>query len=239
MADCINVGDVCTVTCAAPTTRTDGTLIDDILTFQLYINGQPVEESKDECSFAFQAQQGTYTVTAIDSSGHESAPSQGFAAINSDTDGDGIQNSLDTDDDNDGLSDSFETSIGIDPLWFDTDRDGLSDYDEVAYDGYDTSYVAGQDLNPLSRDTDFDGYFDDVDPIPLTYNFADGDLAPLGSPDGVVNAADYLIATRISLGMVNPTLLELSHGDVYPVGTPDGVINIQDMLLLQQRVLNQ
>ena len=58
--------------------------------------------------------------------------------------------------------------------------------------------------------------------------YADGDLAPLGSPDGLVNSADYLIANRIVLDSLTPTQLELSHGDVYPPGAPDEVINIQD-----------
>ncbi|MGB5442528.1 MAG: discoidin domain-containing protein, partial [Gammaproteobacteria bacterium] len=66
--------------------------------------------------------------------------------------------------------------------------------------------------------------------------YADGDLAPLGIPDGLINGADYLIASRIALGLVIPTELELSHGDLYPPGAPDGLINVQDMLLLQQRL---
>jgi len=66
--------------------------------------------------------------------------------------------------------------------------------------------------------------------------YADGDLAPLGAPDGLINSADYLIASRIALDLVSPTTLELSHGDLYPPDAPDGVINIQDMLLLQQRL---
>ena len=67
--------------------------------------------------------------------------------------------------------------------------------------------------------------------------YADGDLAPLGSPDGQINSADYLILNRIVLEQVTATELELSHGDVYPVGAPDGILNIQDMLLIQKRVL--
>lgn len=67
--------------------------------------------------------------------------------------------------------------------------------------------------------------------------YADGDLAPLGSPDGLIDSADYLVANRIVLDSLTPTQLELSHGDVYPVGAPDGVINIQDLLLIQKLVL--
>ena len=68
--------------------------------------------------------------------------------------------------------------------------------------------------------------------------YADGDLAPLGFPDGLINTADYLIASRIVLGQVTPTDLEYAHGDLYPAGAPDGVINLQDMLLLQQQLLS-
>ena len=38
--------------------------------------------------------------------------------------------------------------------------------------------------------------------------YADGDLAPLGTPDGLINTADYLVATRIVLGQLTPTDLE-------------------------------
>ena len=38
--------------------------------------------------------------------------------------------------------------------------------------------------------------------------YADGDLAPLGAPDGLINSADYLVASRIVLGLVIPTELE-------------------------------
>ena len=64
----------------------------------------------------------------------------------------------------------------------------------------------------------------------------DGDLAPLGNPDGIINAADYLIAQRIALGQLTATPLELAHGDLYPVGAPDGVINTSDVLLLLQLI---
>ena len=66
--------------------------------------------------------------------------------------------------------------------------------------------------------------------------YADGDLAPLGAPDGLINSADYLIGSRIVLDQVIPGDLEYSHGDLYPAGAPDGVINLQDLLLLQQRL---
>ena len=67
--------------------------------------------------------------------------------------------------------------------------------------------------------------------------YADGDVGPLGTPDGQIDVADLLVATEILTGLVTATELEYSHGDVYPVGAPDGVINIQDLLLIQQLAL--
>jgi beta-glucanase (GH16 family) len=69
--------------------------------------------------------------------------------------------------------------------------------------------------------------------------YADGDLAPLGDPDGIINLADYLVANHIVLEQSTAGELELAHGDLYPPGAPDGIINLQDLLLLQQRVLSQ
>ena len=65
----------------------------------------------------------------------------------------------------------------------------------------------------------------------------DGDLAPLGAPDGIINAADILIATRLVLGTLTAAELQLAHGDVYPPGAPDGLINLQDLILITQMVL--
>jgi subtilisin family serine protease len=154
------------------------------------------------------------------------------------TDGDSQGNACDSDDDNDGLSDSLETDVGTNPLLPDSDGDTLSDFDELNHDGDPTSYIPGLDLNPFQTDTDSDGLSDDADPIPLTFNLNDGDLAPLGAPDGNIDAGDLLVGQRIVLGLVSATSLELAHGDLYPPGAPDGVINLQDLLLLQQLMSN-
>jgi len=116
----------------------------------------------------------------------------------------------------------------------DTDNDGIGDYDEINVYG----------TLPDNPDTDGD-FINDGDEInngsdPLDIlswpNFADGDVAPLGAPDGLVNAADYLIAQRIVLGEISATSLELAHGDLYPVGSPDGVINTSDLILFLKLV---
>ena len=153
------------------------------------------------------------------------------------TDGDSWGNACDVDDDDDGLSDSLETSIGTDPLLVDSDGDMVSDFDEINYDGDPTSYLPGQDLNPLQMDSDDDGFNDNLDPIPLTFNFNDGDLAPLNLPNGSINTADALIASRIVLDLAVANENQLAHGDVYPPGAPDGVINLQDLILIMKLVL--
>ena len=118
----------------------------------------------------------------------------------------------------------------------DSDGDGMSDYDEINYDGDASSYNPITDTNPLAVDTDGDSLSDLIDPLPLNIKFVDGDLAPLGAPDGVVNTADYMIAFRIILGVLSPTVLELTHGDIYPVAAPDGEITISDLLQLLHKI---
>lgn len=65
--------------------------------------------------------------------------------------------------------------------------------------------------------------------------YADGDIVT----DGSVNISDYLRASHIVLGEVDPSELEVSHGDIYPPTAPDGVVNLQDLLLLQLRLGQQ
>jgi hypothetical protein len=73
--------------------------------------------------------------------------------------------------------------------------------------------------------------------IGTALDIPDGDLAPLNAPDGVVNAADVLVATRITLGLLTAGAQQLARGDVYPPGNPDGVINLQDLILISKIAL--
>jgi hypothetical protein len=161
------------------------------------------------------------------------------------------------DDDADGLVNSLEATLGTDPALADSDGDGLVDgADGIVPVG---AVVGGVDSNgdgfadgeqmlgtyPQLADSDGDRLDDGVevanhaDPLdPESWpSLADGDLAPLGDPDGQVNAGDYLIAQRIALELLTSTPLELAHGDLYPPGAPDGQINIQDLILLQRLLL--
>lgn len=40
----------------------------------------------------------------------------------------------------------------------------------------------------------------DQDPLPDTFNYNDGDLAPLGAPDGVINTSDVILIQKMVLG---------------------------------------
>lgn len=111
------------------------------------------------------------------------------------------------DSDGDLLDNVTELQLGTNPLLVDTDGDGLSDYAEHVTWGTD----------PLLADTDGDGVNDYAEAItwgtnPLVSNLAD--LAPRGSPDGVVNAADLLVLTRLLSGDIMATGAEQVFADL-------------------------
>ena len=62
---------------------------------------------------------------------------------------------------------------------------------------------------------------------------ADGDLAPWNHPDGLINAADVLIATQLVLGQRTPGDLQYAHGDI----NSDSVIDVADLILIIQAAL--
>jgi len=75
----------------------------------------------------------------------------------------------------------------------------------------------------------------------------DGDIAPLGNPDGKVNVGDAVVALRFALNLEpgHPTADELCHGDVAPLDTSvtpnypigDGKINVGDALVILRKAL--
>lgn len=127
------------------------------------------------------------------------------------------------DSDGDQLSNKQEIGLGTNALLADTDGDGLTDYQEVV------TYLT----NPLLTDTDGDGLSDYAEVItyntdPLTTNI--GDLAPLGQPDGLINAGDAVVLSRLVTGQITATELELTLGDLNNNGTLDA----GDMVILMR-----
>ena len=66
-----------------------------------------------------------------------------------------------------------------------------------------------------------------------------GDLAPRGSPDGVLNSADLLILQQFVLGTQTPTGDEALIVDVAPFLVPDGVLNAGDVVVLIRAIMGQ
>jgi len=74
------------------------------------------------------------------------------------------------------------------------------------------------------------------------YVRANGDMAPLGDRDGIVNVGDALVALRFALILDTPTQEDIEHGDVAPLDAdnqpnPDGVINVADALVILRKAL--
>ena len=142
--------------------------------------------------------------------------------------------------DGDGLSDSLEISIGTDRLDSDTDDDGLTDYEELAWDGNALVYTSAQDTDPLNADTDGDSIKDGTETLAETDPLDSMDLLVWGdiNNNGIVNAADVLMATRAALGLVTLTNPQLARGNVAPLvgGMPtsaaDDDFNVADLLLI-------
>ena len=142
--------------------------------------------------------------------------------------------------DGDGLSDALEAAMGTDPLDIDSDDDGLTDYQEVAWDGNAAAYSGVLDTDPLNSDTDGDGVIDGTESLAGTDPLDDTDALVWGDIDnnGAVNAADVLLATRAALGTLILDDAQLARGNVAPLvggqpaSAPDDDFNVADLLLI-------
>ncbi len=104
--------------------------------------------------------------------------------------------------DGDGLNNINEFNRGTTPTSPDTDGDGVSDGDEVNLYG----------LDPTQSDA--------------------GDIGPRVRPDGVLNAGDLVVMSRLVSGFFVATPLEAALADM----NGDTEINAADLLLLQRAV---
>ena len=166
--------------------------------------------------------EGDVADTDVDGDGVLDDDEDGFETIaleNGDADGDGQGNNADTDDDGDGLGDVDELLLGLNTTDFDTDNDTFRDATEVAAgtDGADGS----------------------------DYPLPDGDISPLGNPDGVVDSRDALLALRVIRGAVTvdpgSQLAFDRHGDVAPLNSsgspaPNDSFDVADALVILRRV---
>ena len=176
------------------------------------------------------------------------------AAEHADLDLDGIGDEADLDDDGDGIPDADEPGFGgIAQEFQDTDGDGLADTADPDDDNDGIldldELLAG--LDPRSADTDGDSFRDDLELAagkdgtdPLDFPLPDGDVFPLGAPDGVVDVRDELLAHRILRGLETvpggSSAVFLLHSDVSPLDqgqpNPGGTFDASDVSVISQRV---
>jgi hypothetical protein len=117
------------------------------------------------------------------------------------------------------------TEVGFGPVFefqfigvIDTSASGFTHFEFRELDG-----KVAQELFIFGDDFTFTG----------TPFMANGDLAPWNNSDGLINAADILIATQLVLGQRMPGPLQYAHGDM----NTDGKIDLADLLLITQAVL--
>jgi len=149
------------------------------------------------------------------------------------------------DSDGDGLADSVEDANGngvvdpgeTDPNLVDTDGDGLVDGASgtvciSAGPGCLAVYPAGVDTNGdgvVEGELDFGN-------DPTLADYADGNIAPWGAPDTVLNLGDYVVATRIVTGALSLTSQEFQQALGHIDMNADRQINAADLLLLMQAI---
>jgi hypothetical protein len=170
-----------------------------------------------------------------------------------DLDLDGLGDNADLDDDGDGVLDSTELAFATNALESrDSDGDGVPDTADFDDDKDTVTDVEERlrGLDPFDDDTDGDSFRDGAELAgntglnPSLYPEPDGDIHPLGAPDGEVDLRDALLAIRVSTGavVVSPQQKEFfdRHADVAPFVSgspqPNQSFNVADALVILRRV---
>ena len=170
-----------------------------------------------------------------------------------DTDSDGVGDVCDNcvitpntnqlDVDADGIGDVCDNCVltpNTDQL--DTDSDGVGDVCDNCVTTPNTNQLDSNndgEGNACDIDDDGDGIIDANDPYPTYFNYMDGDVAPLGASNGIIDAGDYIIVLRIVMGEIEPGINELLHADLYPSGAPDGVIDMSDLVEFRKLLFSE
>jgi hypothetical protein len=199
-------------------------------------DGDGVCDDADNCLLTSNADQDDTDGDGVGDACDNCVNTENPAQLDSDSDGIGdvcdscptIDDNSSIDTDEDGLTDFDECLLGTEVLDPDTDNDELTDYEEDRTWG----------TSPLLADTDGDGISDGAEvntygTDPLASNTAD--LAPRGSPDDVVNVADYLVLVRLVSGAVEPTGAEITLGDL----NDNGELDAGDLVLMSRIVLGE
>lgn len=202
-----------------------------------------VVDTLDNCSLVANANQNDYDQDGLGD------------VCDPDADNDGLLNVeetnsswLNADSDNDNYTDyeeywhngvaGYQPLINRDtnPAKADTDLDGLLDGDEVHLFGTNPllADTNGNGITDGNEDFDGDGLSNLLDPLPLDYNYRDGDM----NNTQALDAGDVLILEQIVLGLRVPGLADYQHGDVYPPAAPDGLIDMSDLVVVIRLLVN-
>jgi hypothetical protein len=190
-------------------------------TYAIAVDGRNADSGVIQINWDYPDTDGDTVIDALDNCQNDANTDQ------SDVDGDGLGDVCDPDADDDGLLNTDETLYGSDPLVSDTDGDTLPDGEEVNTHGTD----------PVNADTDGDGLSDgdEVNVYATDPNLSNvGDVAPLGAPNGVIDAGDLVVMTGLVTGEGTAGPPESILGDI----DNDGQITLADLLRLQKAVLN-
>jgi hypothetical protein len=120
----------------------------------------------------------------------------------------------------------------------------------VVVDLYGSSYLTGltySDDFPLEKPLAEkapgrpDAFITKIEPLDEFF-LPDGDVAPFGSRDGIIDVGDALICLQFALGLKEPSQEDLMHADVSPLNSygipqPDGQITVGDALLILRKAI--